>query len=291
VTDDNAWVVSRFEEERAYLRSVAYRMLGSLTDADDVVQEAWLRLNRSQPANVENLRAWLTTVVARLCLNVLRARAVRREDSLEAALPRWGPRSDLANAEEEAVLADSVGLALLVVLERLAPPERLAFVLHDMFDLPFDEIAPIVGRTPQAARQLASRARRRVRGGSVVHGDQQIQRQIVAAFLAASRRGDFHALVELLDPEVVLRADGGRRGAPTVVRGAPTVIARAQKFSRFAAFCQVALIDGEPGIVIAPHGRLLSVLRVVVRASKIVEINIIAEPARLRQLALAVPRD
>src|SRR5919197_4066403 len=225
--DENAWLAKRFEEHRPHLRAVAYRMLGSLTDADDAVQDAWLRLSRSGAGEVENLGGWLTTIVARVCLNLLRSRNVRREESFGVHLP--DPiisRDGELQPEEEAVLADSVGLALLVVLDTLSPAERLAFVLHDLFAVPFEEVAPMVGRTPVAARQLASRARRRVQGAAPVpDSDLTRQREVVDAFLAAARGGDFDALVAVLDPDVVLRADRAAvpAGAPTLVRGAAAV--------------------------------------------------------------------
>src|SRR5437870_5514180 len=225
--DSRDWLAERFEESRAHLRAVAYRMLGSGSEADDAVQEAWLRVSRSDPSDVENLGGWLTTIVARLCLDMLRSRTARREEPLDADV--LGPvvgREDSTDPEREALLADAVGPALLVVLETLAPSERVAFVLHDMFDLPFDEIAPIVGRTPAAARQLASRARRRVQGAAAVpDADLTRQRAVVDAFLAASRGGDFDALLAVLDPDVVLRADGTavQAGASKEVRGAAAV--------------------------------------------------------------------
>src|SRR5436309_6090405 len=233
--DEKAWLAERFEEHRPHLRAVAYRMLGSLTEADDAVQDAWLRLSRSGAGEVENLGGWLTTVVARVCLNMLRARHVRREESLEVHLPDpvISPEGEL-QPEEEALLADSVGLALLVVLDTLAPAERLAFVLHDMFALPFEEIAPMIGRTPVAARQLASRARRRVKGAEVPAPDPDLarQRDVVDAFFLAARGGDFDALVALLDPDVVLRSDWGARrpGASVVIHGAGAVARQALMF-------------------------------------------------------------
>src|SRR5205085_1122623 len=236
---EHDWLAERFEEHRAHLRAVAYRMLGSLGEADDAVQETWLRLSRSDTSSVENLGAWLTTVVARVCLNMLRSRASRREESLDVHVPEpIVSRADGIDPEHEALLADSVGLALLVVLEMLAPAERLAFVLHDMFAMPFDEIAPIVGRSPTAARQLASRARRRVQAAPVPETDLSRQREVVDAFFAAARGGDFDALVAVLDPDVVLRADAGVAGlgGSAVVRGASAVAARAITFAQPAAF-------------------------------------------------------
>lgn len=290
--DEHKWLAERFEENRGRLRGVAYRMLGSLSEADDAVQEAWLRLSRSDTSGVKNLGGWLTTVVARVCLDMLRSRKSRREEPLGAHVPEpIASREDGIDPEHEALLADSVGLALLVVLETLAPAERVAFVLHDMFDLPFDEIAPIVGRSPAAARQLASRARRRVRGGATVpDADLTRQRAVVDAFLAASRGGDFDALLAVLDPDVVLRADGAAApaGAPREVRGAPAVAKLALAFSGRAPFAQLALVNGAVGIVVAPRGRLLVVLGLTVTRGKIVEIDVVTDPARLRRLDLAV---
>jgi RNA polymerase sigma-70 factor, ECF subfamily len=290
--DEHEWLAERFESHRMHLRGVAYRMLGSLGEADDAVQEAWLRLSHSDTSGVRNLGGWLTTVVARVCLDMLRSRKSRREESLDphAAEPLAG-RESVIDPEQEALLADSVGLALLVVLETLAPAERIAFVLHDMFDLPFEEIAPIVGRSATAARQLASRARRRVRGAPAVpEGDLVRQREVVAAFLAASRGGDFNALLALLDPDVVVRADraAAPAGAPTEVRGAPAVAKNALAFSGRARFAQLALVNGAAGIVAAPRGRLLVVLGFTIRRGTIIAIDVMADPERLRRLDLAV---
>ena len=281
--DEHEALAERFEANRAHLRAVAYRMLGSISEADDAVQEAWLRLNRSGSAAVENLNAWLTTVVARVCLDMLRSRKSRREEPLGVHLT-----DPIANPEHEAMLADSVGLALLVVLETLAPAERLAFVLHDMFAMPFDEIAPIVKRSPAAARQLASRARRRVQGATAAGGaDLTGRREIVDAFLAASRGGDFDALLALLDPEVVLRADEAtvRAGAEKEVRGAAAV---AGTFAGRARFAQLALVNGGVGAVWAPGGRPRVVFGFAISNRKIVEIDLIADPARLSELDLAI---
>jgi RNA polymerase sigma factor (sigma-70 family) len=283
------WQTEEFERHRPHLRAVAYRMLGSLSDADDIVQEAWLRLNRSD-ASAENMRGWLTTVVARLSLDALRARKARREDSADAWLPEpIISHRDGVDPEQEALLADSVGLALLVVLETLTPPERLAFVLHDMFAVPFDEIAPIVGSSPTAARQLASRGRRRVQGAAVPDADLDRQREVANAFLAASRNGDFDGLLAVLDPDVVLRADGaGAAGVPTAVRGAPAVAERVLMFAHLAPFARPALVNGAVGFVVTPEGRPRSIVGVIVRGGKIVEVDVIADPERFRNLDLAV---
>lgn len=286
------WLAERFEENRTHLRAVAYRMLGSLSEADDAVQEAWLRLSRSDTSGVENLGGWLTTVVARMCLDMLRSRKARREEPLGAHVPEpIVSREDRTDPEHEALLADSVGLALLVVLETLAPAERVAFVLHDMFDLPFGEIAPIVGRSPAAARQLASRARRRVQGATTVpDADLTRQREIVDAFLAASRGGDFDALLSVLDPDVVLRADRAavQMGASEEVRGAAAV---AETFKGRARAAQPALVKGAVGLVWAPGGRPRVVFGFMITRGKIVSIDLIADPERLRQLDLAVLND
>ena len=290
--DDHDWLAEQFEEHRGHLRAVAYKMLGSLSEADDAVQESWLRLSRSDASDVENLRAWLTTVVARVCLNVLRSRRTRREEPLDVRVPDpVVSRDDGTQPEHEALLADSVGLALLVVLETLAPAERLAFVLHDMFGVPFDEIAGLVDRSPAAARQLASRARRRVQGAAPVpDADLAAQRRVVDAFFAAARDGDFEALVAVLDPDVVSRGDGGP-GASAVVRGAREVAARALTFARLAPFVRPALVNGAAGVVVAPHGEPFSVMGFTVVGGKIVEIDAITDPERLRALDLAVLDD
>jgi RNA polymerase sigma factor (sigma-70 family) len=290
--DENEWLAERFEEHRTHLRAVAYRMLGSLSEADDAVQEAWLRLSRSDTSAVENLGGWLTTVVARVCLNVLRSRKARREEPLEEVHvpdPVVSSRDGL-DPEHEALLADSVGLALLVVLETLSPAERLAFVLHDMFAVPFDEIAPMVGRSPAAARQLASRARRRVQGEvPVPDADVARQRQVVDAFFAAARDGDFEALVAVLHPDVVVRTDGGllRPEISGVVHGARAVAERALTFARLHPFVRPALVNGAAGVVVAPHGRPFSVMGFTVTDGKILAIDAIADPTRLSQLDLA----
>ena len=273
----------RFETDRARLRAIAYRMLGSRTDAEDAVQEAWLRLSRAGDAGVENLGGWLTTVVARVCLDMLRVRRARREESADEAVPRLAAAADV---EQEALLAESVGLAMLVVLDRLTPAERVAFVLHDMFDLPFEEIAGIVGRSVDASRQLASRARRRVRGATGdPEADRDRQRQVVEAFLAASRRGDFDALLALLDPSVVARADAAAvaAGAAPEVRGAAEV---ATTFAGRARAARPALVDGLVGLAWAPGGRPRVVFDFTTENGRIVAIDLIADPAHLGELEL-----
>ncbi len=287
------WLAEGFEQNRPRLRAVAYRMLGSLAEADDAVQETWLRLSRSDTSGVGNLGAWLTTVVARVCLNVLRSRNTRREEPLGVRMP--DPiisRADGANPEDEALLADSVGLALQVVLGTLAPAERLAFVLHDMFDLPFDEIAPVVGRSPATARQLASRARRRVRGAEIQAPDPDLghQREVVDAFLAAARHGDIAALVAALDPDVVLRSDGGaaRPDVSVVVHGAAAVARHGLKVHHPAAVLRAALVNGAAGAVATVGGQPVAVIGLTVSRGKVVEIDVIADPDRLRRLDLAV---
>ena len=288
-------LAEKFEANRAHLRAVAQRMLGSPSEADDAVQEAWLRLSRSDTSEVDNLRGWLTTVVARVCLDMLRSRKSRREEPLDVRAPEpIVSRERAIDPEHEALLADSVGLALLVVLEALAPAERVAFVLHDMFDLPFDEIAPIVGRSPTAARQLASRARRRVQGTpTIADADLTGQRKVVEAFLAALRGGDFGALVAVLDPDVVVRADqaAGPPDAPREVRGARTWAKGALAFSRHARFARPVLVNGAVGVVLAPGGRLLRVLTFTFKNGRIARIDVVAKPASLRQLDLSVLDD
>jgi RNA polymerase sigma-70 factor (ECF subfamily) len=294
--DESKWLADRFEEHRAHLRAVAYRMLGTLSEADDAVQDAWLRLSRSEASEIENLGGWLTTVVARVCLNMLRARNVRREESLEVHLPDpiVSPEGEL-QPEEEALLADSVGLALQVVLDSLAPAERLAFVLHDMFELPFEEIAPMIGRNPAAARQLASRARRRVKGAKVPEPDPDLARQraVVDAFFSAARGGDFDALVALLDPNVVLRADFGpwRPAASRVIRGAAAVARQARLGANPAAQLHPALVNGAAGVVVTVRGRPFVVMAFTVAAGKIVEIDVIGDRDRVRRIAAAVLTD
>ncbi|WP_214401382.1 sigma-70 family RNA polymerase sigma factor [Pseudonocardia lacus] len=284
--DGRDQLAARFEADRPRLRAIAQRMLGSAGEADDAVQQAWLRVDRAGVDDVRNLDAWLTTVVARVCLNMLRSRDTRAEEPLDEHLsePANGP-----DPEGEAVLADSVGLALLVVLDTLAPAERLAFVLHDMFAVPFDEIGPMVGRSPTAARQLASRARRRVRGaGAAPHADLPLHRQVVEAFLAASRGGDLDALVALLDPDVVLHADAavGPTPAPVELRGAPNVARGALLASERVRASRIVLVDGDVGLVLAPRGRLVVALRFAFVGSRIGGVEVIAEPDRLRSLAI-----
>jgi RNA polymerase sigma factor (sigma-70 family) len=290
--DENDWLADRFEENRAHLRAVAYRMLGSLTEADDAVQDAWVRVSRAGAGDVENLAGWLTTIVARVCLNVLRSRGTRREDVVGAHVPDpvVTPEGTLP-PDEEAALADSVGLALLVVLDTMTPAERLAFVLHDMFDLPFEEIAPMVGRSPAAARQLASRARRRVRGAEVPPPDPDLarQRQVVDAFFLAARGGDFDALVAVLDPDVVLRADFGARRLPSrVVHGAEDVARQAIMFSVPGAELHPALVNGTAGMVVTVRGRPFAVMGFTVARGMIVEIDAISDADRVKRIAAPI---
>jgi len=294
--DEHDWLAEQFEAERPRLRTVAYRMLGSLAEAEDAVQETWLHLSRSDTSIVLNLGGWLTTVVARVCLNMLHAREARREESLEASVPAPIMREPGGiDPEQEALLADSVGLALLVVLDTLAPAERLAFVLHDIFSVPFDEIARVVERSPTAARQLASRARRRVRGApKVADADLAASREVVDAFLAASREGSFDALLAVLDPDVVFRADRAAvsRGAARELRGAQAVARAARHYLLGRTqLAQPVLVDGAVGIVVAPRGRLLLLLRLTIRGGKIAEIEAVADPAHLHQVRLAVLDD
>ena len=290
--DDADWLAQQFEQYRPHLRAVSYRMLGSHAEAEDAVQDAWLRLSRSGADGVENLGGWLTTIVARVCLNMLRSRNVRREQPVDVHLP--DPvisRADGPDPEQEAILADSVGLALQVVLDTLSPAERLAFVLHDMFDLPFDEIAPMLGRSPAAARQLASRARRRVQGAEVPVPDPDVaaQRAVVDAFFAAARAGDFDGLVAVLDPDVVLRSDGGgqRPDASAVLRGVSAVAGRAVLFTRPGAVVWPALVNGAAGVIVTVEDRPVSVMGFTVSSGKIVEIHSLLDPERLERLDLA----
>jgi RNA polymerase sigma-70 factor (ECF subfamily) len=291
--DENDWLADRFEEHRSRLRAVAYRMLGSLSEADDAVQDTWLRVSRARANEVENFGGWLTTIVARVSLNMLRSRNVRREEAHGVHLP--DPLITLEGArqpDEEAQLADSVGLALLVVLDSLTPAERLAFVLHDMFDLPFEDIARMVGRSPEAARQLASRARRRVKGAEVRAPDPDLvrQREVVDAFYRAARGGDLESLIALLDPEVVLRSDFGTRrpDAPRVVRGAAAVAQQSLRGALPTAEIHPVLVNGAAGAVITVGGRPFAVMGFTVTGGKIVEIDAIADPGRVARIAAAV---
>lgn len=290
--NETGWLAGQFEQNRGHLRAVAYRMPGSATDADDAVQEAWLRLSRSDAATIDNLGGWLTTVTARICLDMLRARQSRREDSIDAQpLAPALPSKHALNPEQEAVLADSVGLALLVVLDRLAPAERLAFVLHDMFAMSFEEIAEIVARTPEAARQLASRARRRVQGASPTPAvELRGQRDVVDAFLGALRAGDVDGLVAVLDPDVVVHIDeaAGGPGARREIHGAREWARGAVAFAAVAGGVRAALVNGSVGLIMAPRGRLMRAVTFTIAGGKIVEADIIADPARLRELDLAV---
>lgn len=291
---EDDWLAGRFEAHRGRLHAVAYRMLGSLAEADDAVQETWLRLSRSGTADIENLAGWLTTVTGRVCLDMLRSRRARREEPLAVHVPDPIVQADAPSPEDETMLADSVGLALLVVLDTLAPAERLAFVLHDMFGVPFDEIGQIVGRSKAAAKMLASRARRRLQNAALEPGtDPGRQREVVGAFLAASRHGDFDALLAILDPDVVLRVDAGTAGrTPSkVVRGAAAVAAQAVMFSPLSRHVQPALVNGVPGLITAPGGQLVSVMGFTIRDGKIAELDILADPGRLAQLDLTILSD
>ena len=285
--DDRDWLAERFEAHRPRLRAVAQRLLGSAAEADDAVQEAWLRLQRTDPGSLDNLGGWLTTVVARVCLDMLRARGSRREEPLEDGLPdRVVDARDRVGPEEQALLADSVGPAMLVVLDTLAPAVRVAFVLHDLFAVPFEEIAPIVGRTPVAARQLASRARRRVRGaGPAAAADRGRQREVVEAFLAASREGNLQALLALLDPEVVVRADTA--GGTRMVRGAAAVASQALGVAWRARSARPVLVNGTPGVVAARHGQPAWVLTFAIADGRITGIRVLAGPGHLGGLELA----
>jgi RNA polymerase sigma-70 factor, ECF subfamily len=283
-------LAEQFEEHRSHLRAVAYRMLGSASEAEDAVQESWIRLGRTDVSDVENLRAWLTTVVARVCLDMLRTRTSRREDALDTHVPDPVITRADGDPESDAMLADSVGLALLVVLETLEPAERLAFVLHDVFGMTFDEIAPIVDRSAVAARQLASRARRRVQGQAPSSdADLRKQRRVLDAFLAAVQDGDFERLVTVLDPDIVLRADGGAiKGMSRLVRGAQAVAAQAATFSKIGLSNQVVLVNGNIGLVCRlPDGRLFAVIGFTIAGGKVVEMDILADPERLSRLDLS----
>jgi RNA polymerase sigma factor (sigma-70 family) len=286
---DHDWLLDRFEEHRPHLRAVAFRMLGSANDADDALQEAWLRASRAGADGVENIGGWLTTVVARVCLNVLRTRESRREASLDVTGPEpLVTAADALDAEQEALLAEAVGLALYVVLDTLSPPERVAFVLHDSFGVPFDEIAAVLGRSEAATRQLASRGRRRVQAAEV-EPDVRVaeQRAVVDAFYAAAREGDLDALVAVLDPDVAARSDGGRLrpGATITVRGAREVAARAASFSGLAPFLTPVLVNGVAGAFVAPHGQPFSLMAFTVRGGRVVAIDAILDPLRLRRIA------
>jgi RNA polymerase sigma-70 factor (ECF subfamily) len=289
--DDQDWLAERFEQYRPRLRAVSYRMLGSLSEADDAVQDAWLRLSRADTGQVDDLGAWLTTVVARICLDALRSRNARREVPSDPQLP--DPIIDPIDAvdpEHEALIADSVGLALLVVLETLGPSERLAVVLHDIFDIPFDQIAPIVGRSEPATRQLASRARRRLRAGATPNTDLASQWRVVDAFLAAARDGDFEALLNVLDPDVVRRFDAGalRLDAPRILRGAKAVASGALTFQKLGFESRRVLVNGAPGVIALAGGKPVSVAAFTVADGKITELNVLADPARLRRLDLSL---
>jgi RNA polymerase sigma factor (sigma-70 family) len=297
--NERDYLAERFEEHRTHLRAVAYRMLGSSSEVDDAVQEAWMRLSRTDAAGIENLGGWLTTVVARVCLDMLRSRQSRREEPLtpdarepsaagRSSSSALSERSESKDPEHEALLADSVGLALLVVLDRLSPAERLAFVLHDMFAMPFEEIAPIVGRSAEAARQLASRARRRVRGGGVLDPDLARQREVVEAFIAALRAGDFEGLLAVLDPDLVVRADMAVGAPPTEIRGAAAWAKGAVAYGHLARLTRPALVDGAIGVVVAPQGRLVRALRFTIANGKIAEIEVIGNPERLGELDVSI---
>jgi RNA polymerase sigma-70 factor (ECF subfamily) len=290
VDHDQDWLAERFEANRAHLRGVAFRMLGSLAEADDAVQEAWIRLSRTDAREIDNLRAWLTTVVGRVCLNLLRSRRTRREASMETHVPDplLSPEGGL-DPEQEALLGDSIGLALLVVLDALSPAERVAFVLHDVFAVPFDDIAPIVGRTPVATRQLASRARRRVQGAPVPDVDLDAQWAVADAFLAAARDGDFEGLLAVLDPDVVVRSDGGaaRPSLVSLVRGRQAVAEQAMLFRQFAETSTRVLVNGIPGgVAWDPDERPFAVVALTIEGGRIVEIDVLADPDRLARLDL-----
>jgi RNA polymerase sigma-70 factor (ECF subfamily) len=286
---DQQWLAERFEEHRSRLRAVAYRMLGSLTEADDAVQDAWIRVSRVDTGEIENFAGWLTTIVARVSLNMLRSRSTRRQQPLDVHLPDpIVEPPDVSDPERQAVLADSVGLAMLVVLDALTPAERVAFVLHDMFAVPFDEIAPIVDRTPEATRQLASRARRRVQGAAPVSdADLETQWKVVEAFLAAARDGDLDALVAVLDPDVMLRADGGTTGLSHQARGAAAVARQASTWGRIGLAVRRALVNGSAGLVSERHGKPFSIGAFTVSGGKIVECDFLVDPDRLAQLDLS----
>jgi RNA polymerase sigma-70 factor (ECF subfamily) len=289
--DEREWLTERFDHHRSHLRSVAYRMLGSVSEADDALQEAWLRIRDHEPGSIENMQAWLTTIVGRVCLNMLRSRSSRREE-----LPGHVPDpivtfDEGGDPEQEALLADSVGLAMMVVLDALTPAERLAFVMHDVFAVPFAEIATSLGRSEAAAQKLASRARRRVQGAPEPDPDLARQRQVVDAFFAAARDGDFDALIAVLDPDVELRIDGGvlRGDASLVLRGAPAIARHTATYSKLYPFVRPALVNGAAGAVVAPQGRLFSVMAFTVTNSTITQIDALLDPERLGQLELGIP--
>ncbi len=297
--NERDYLAERFEEHRTHLRAVAYRMLGSSSEVDDAVQEAWMRLSRADAAGIENLGGWLTTVVARVCLDMLRWRQARREEPFtpeaepvatgtRSSSSALSERSESKDPEHEALLADSVGLALLVVLDRLSPAERLAFVLHDMFAMPFEEIAPIVGRSAEAARQLASRGRRRVRGGGVPDPDLVRQREVVEAFIAALRAGDFEGLLAVLDPDLVVRADMAVGAPPTEIRGAAAWAKGAVAYGHLVRLTRPALVNGAIGVVVAPQGRLVRALRFTIANGRITEIEVIGNPERLDELDVSI---
>lgn len=290
--DEREFLAQQFEEKRGHLRAVAYRMLGSLSEAEDAVQEAWLRLNRSDAGTIENLGGWLTTVVGRVCLDMLRSRLARREEALETQVAEPAAPREGVDPEEEAVLADSVGIALLVVLDRLSPAERLSFVLHDLFGVSFEEIARIIGRSPAAARQSASRARRRVQGAEKIPASLSPQRKVVDAFLAALRSGDFEGIVAVLDPEVVVRIDEGaaRPGAAREIRGAQTWAKGAIAFSQATrvGIGRPALLDGKPGLMLVDGGHLLRAVQFTFANGKIAQVEIVGDPVRLREMEVRV---
>ena len=292
MTEERDWLTERFQQNHSHLRGVAYRMLGSVSEADDALQEAWLRIRDQNPRSIENMQAWLTTIVGRVCLNLLRTRRARREQLSDVYVPDPVVSfKDSAGPEEEALAADSVGLALLVVLDTLSPTERLAFVLHDVFSVPFAEIAAVLHRSEAAAQQLASRARRRVHGSPRPDPDLARQREAVDAFFAASRDGDFDALVAVLDPDVELRIDGGvlREKASLALRGAQAVAAYSATYSKLYPFVSPALVNGAAGAVVAPAGQVFSVMAFTVTGGKITRIDALTDPERLGQLNLTIP--
>ena len=289
--EERRWLTEHFQQHRSHLRGVAYRMLGSVSEADDALQETWLRIHDQDPRSVQDMQAWLTTVVGRVCLNMLRARRARRDVPSDVHVPDpIVSLEDSADPEQEALVADSVGLALLVVLDTLSPAERLAFVLHDVFGVPFADIAAVLHRSTAAAQQLASRARRRVRGSPAPDADLARQREVVDAFFAASRDGDFAALVAVLDPDIELRIDGGvqREQASLILRGAQAVAAYSSTYSKLYPFVRPALVNGTPGAVVAPTGRVFSVMAFTIANGKVIQIDVLVDPERLRKLGLAI---